>query len=87
MTWVHDTALQGERTVGTQALVTGDGDQGAVTAPALALVYTVQYSVFSTLVHWHWHVTCYLMAHGDVIMTAACVRALNIVINIDLLFI
>ena len=72
MTWVHDTGLQGERTVGTQALVTGDGDQGAVTAPALVL--TVQCSAVCTLVHWHWHVTCYLMAHGDVIMTAACVK-------------
>ena len=71
MTWAHDTALQGERTVGTQALVTGDGGRGAVTAPALALVYTTQYC---TLVHWHWHVTCYLMAHGDVIMTAAWIR-------------
>ena len=36
--------LQGGRTVGTQALVTGDGGRGAVTAPALALVYTTPYS-------------------------------------------
>ena len=50
MTWVHDTALQGERTVGSQALVTGDGDQGAVTAPALALVTLIL--LFLSILPW-----------------------------------
>ena len=56
---------------GAPALVTGDADQPAVTAPAPAVYMPEVYSDCHVQL---WHVTCYLMAHGDVIMTASCVK-------------
>ena len=67
MTWAMGEAG------GAPALVTGDADQPAVTAPAPApAVYMPE--VYSDCHVQLWHVTCYLMAHGDVIMTASCVK-------------
>ena len=75
MTWAITLTAPGaqERTGGVPALVTVNGDQPAVMAPDPAVCSAV-YSVQGLPCTYHWHVTCYLMAHRDVIMTASCVR-------------